>query len=123
MTPLDIKKIREDFPILKRRIRGKPLNYLDNAATTQKPRSVIAALTDFYENHNANIHRGVHTLSDEATQFANGATVAFVVGGSALAAAGVLGLVIAVDGDDEPAADVSATAAVGPGGIQLGLRF
>ena len=64
---LDIKKIREDFPILKRQIRGKPLVYLDNAATTQKPRSVISALADFYENHNANVHRGVHTLSDEAT--------------------------------------------------------
>ena len=64
---LDTKKIRDDFPILRRQIRGKPLVYLDNAATTQKPRQVIAALTDFYENHNANIHRGVHTLSDEAT--------------------------------------------------------
>jgi cysteine desulfurase/selenocysteine lyase len=64
---IDAKKIRDDFPILKRQIRGKPLVYLDNAATTQKPRSVIAALADFYENHNANIHRGVHTLSDEAT--------------------------------------------------------
>ena len=65
---IDAKKIREDFPILRRRVHGKPLVYLDNAATTQKPRQVIAALTDFYENHNANVHRGVHTLSDEATQ-------------------------------------------------------
>ena len=63
----DVAKIREDFPILKRRVHGKPLVYLDNAATTQKPKSVIAALTDFYENHNANVHRGVHTLSEEAT--------------------------------------------------------
>ena len=64
---MDLKKIRADFPILKRQIRGKPLVYLDNAATTQKPRQVIDALVSFYENHNANIHRGVHTLSDEAT--------------------------------------------------------
>ncbi|MBI3551895.1 MAG: cysteine desulfurase [Elusimicrobia bacterium] len=64
---MDAKKIRDDFPILKRKIRGKTLVYLDNAATTQKPRQVIQALSEFYENHNANIHRGVHTLSDEAT--------------------------------------------------------
>ena len=61
-------KIRADFPILARKVHGKPLVYFDNAATTQKPRAVISALTDFYENHNANVHRGVHTLSDEATQ-------------------------------------------------------
>ena len=65
---MNVKKIREDFPILKRLVRGKPLVYLDNAATTQKPRAVIDALVDFYEKHNANVHRGVHTLSDEATQ-------------------------------------------------------
>jgi cysteine desulfurase / selenocysteine lyase len=65
--------VRRDFPILKRKIRGKDLVYLDNAATTQKPASVIAALKDFYENHNANIHRGVHTLSDEATQMVDAA--------------------------------------------------
>jgi len=65
---VNVKKIREDFPILKRLVRGKPLVYLDNAATTQKPRAVIDALVDFYEKHNANVHRGVHTLSDEATQ-------------------------------------------------------
>src|SRR5579872_3554305 len=65
---LDAAKLREDFPILRRRVRGKPLVYLDNAATTQKPRQVIEALTRFYEEHNANVHRGVHTLSDEATQ-------------------------------------------------------
>jgi cysteine desulfurase/selenocysteine lyase len=64
---MDLKKLRADFPILKRQVHGKPLVYLDNAATTQKPRQVINALVDFYENHNANIHRGVHTLSDEAT--------------------------------------------------------
>ena len=65
---LETKRLREDFPILCRRVHDKPLVYFDNAATTQKPRQVIAALTEFYENHNANIHRGVHTLSDEATQ-------------------------------------------------------
>jgi cysteine desulfurase/selenocysteine lyase len=63
---LDAEKIRADFPILKRQVRGKPLVYLDNAATTQKPRQVIEALTAFYENSNANIHRGVHALAEEA---------------------------------------------------------
>lgn len=65
---MNAERLRPDFPILSRLIRGKPLVYLDNAATTQKPKAVLAALTDFYERHNANIHRGVHTLSDEATQ-------------------------------------------------------
>src|SRR5208282_1973682 len=64
---IDVFKIRKDFPILTRQIHGKPLVYLDNAATTQKPRVVIDRLKDFYEQHNANIHRGVHTLSEEAT--------------------------------------------------------
>ncbi|MGD2143198.1 MAG: cysteine desulfurase [Anaerolineae bacterium] len=58
---------RADFPILKRKIHGKPLAYLDNAASTQKPAPVIEALSDFYANRFANIHRGVHTLSEEAT--------------------------------------------------------
>ena len=64
---LDVKKIRQDFPILSRKVHGKPLVYLDNAATSQKPRSVIDALTDYYEGYNSNVHRGVHTLSMEAT--------------------------------------------------------
>lgn len=64
---LDVARIREDFPILKRRIHGKRLVYLDNAATTQKPHQVIDALADFYRNTNANIHRGLYTLSQEAT--------------------------------------------------------
>jgi cysteine desulfurase/selenocysteine lyase len=64
---LDLERIRADFPILGRQVHGQPLVYLDNAATTQKPRQVIAALADFYERHNANVHRGVHTLSQEAT--------------------------------------------------------
>lgn len=63
----DANKVREDFPILKREVRGKPLVYLDSAATSQKPVQVIRALTDYYENYNSNIHRGIHTLSEEAT--------------------------------------------------------
>lgn len=64
---LDIVKIREQFPILKREVNGKPLVYFDNAATTQKPQVVIDAIVDYYSNYNANIHRGVHALSQEAT--------------------------------------------------------
>ena len=65
---LDPYKIREDFPILKRKINNNPLIYFDNAATSQKPRQVIEAIKNFYENHNANVHRAVHTLSQEATE-------------------------------------------------------
>lgn len=78
---MDARRIREDFPILQRRVHGKPLIYLDNAATTQKPRAVIQALVDFYERHNANVHRGVHTLSEEATELVEQArrkTAAFI---------------------------------------------
>ncbi|RIB35316.1 MAG: cysteine desulfurase [Candidatus Nanoclepta minutus] len=64
----DVYKIREDFPILKRKIRGKPLIYFDNAATSQKPRQVIEKIREVYENHYANIHRGIHTLSQEASE-------------------------------------------------------
>ena len=63
----DINKVREDFPILSREIYGKPLVYLDNGATTQKPRQVVEALVDEYYNVNANVHRGVHFLSQRAT--------------------------------------------------------
>jgi cysteine desulfurase/selenocysteine lyase len=63
----DLSRVREDFPILRQKIRGKPLVYLDNAATTQKPASVLQALHDYYAGTNANIHRGVHTLSQRAT--------------------------------------------------------
>ena len=63
-----IDQIRADFPILKRQIGGRPLIYFDNAATSQKPRPVIEAITRYYRRHNANIHRGVHQLADEATQ-------------------------------------------------------
>lgn len=62
------KAIRDDFPILKRSVNDEPLVYLDNAATTQKPKQVIQALEDYYFQHNANIHRGVHTLAQEATE-------------------------------------------------------
>ncbi len=64
---IDVDLIRQDFPILGRTVHGRPLVYLDNAATTQKPRSVIDALVHYYENYNANIHRGLHTLAEEAT--------------------------------------------------------
>lgn len=64
----DVEQIRQDFPILERKINGKPLVYLDNAATSQKPRQVIEAMVDYYEQHNANVHRGIHTLGDESTR-------------------------------------------------------
>src|SRR5258705_11668615 len=64
---LDVERLREDFPILAERVRGKPLVYLDNAATSQKPRAVIDAVSRFYSAENANIHRGVHYLSERAT--------------------------------------------------------
>ncbi|WP_417858006.1 aminotransferase class V-fold PLP-dependent enzyme [Xanthomarina gelatinilytica] len=62
-----IKEIRKDFPILSRKVHGKPLVYLDNGATSQTPIQVIDVIVDYYTNYNANIHRGVHTLSQEAT--------------------------------------------------------
>jgi cysteine desulfurase/selenocysteine lyase len=64
---LDVERVRQDFPILSRRVRGKPLVYLDNAATSQKPRRVIDAVSRSYGSDNANIHRGVHYLSEQAT--------------------------------------------------------
>jgi cysteine desulfurases, SufS subfamily len=70
---LDVQKIRKDFPILGRKVHGVPLVYLDNAATSQKPRQVIDALVHYYENTNANIHRAVHTLGEEATAAYEGA--------------------------------------------------
>jgi len=65
---VDIQRIRQDFPILSRKVNGNQLIYFDNAATTQKPRQVIDAITDYYNNYNANVHRAVHTLSMEATE-------------------------------------------------------
>ncbi len=67
MSRLDVDRVRKDFPVLEREVHGMPLAYLDNAATSQKPRAVIDALTHYYSSYNANIHRGVHTLSEEAT--------------------------------------------------------
>lgn len=64
---MDVQKIRNDFPILNREVNGKPLVYFDNAATSQTPVQVIETIADYYKNYNANIHRGVHALSQEAT--------------------------------------------------------
>ena len=64
---LDVTTIRKDFPILSREVNGRPLVYLDNAATSQTPQQVIDVIVDYYQNYNANIHRGVHALSQEAT--------------------------------------------------------
>jgi cysteine desulfurase/selenocysteine lyase len=66
-TTYDVQAIRRHFPALDREVKGKPLVYLDNAATTQKPQAVIDALVNYYSNFNANIHRGIHTLAEEAT--------------------------------------------------------
>ena len=65
---VDVERVKSDFPILGRKVNGKPLVYLDNAATTQKPKVVIDALVDYYSRYNANVHRGVHQLSIEATE-------------------------------------------------------
>ena len=80
-TKLDADKLRADFPIFEQRIHGKPLAYLDSAATSQKPRQVLDAIRDFYETTYANVHRGVYTLSERATtayEGARGKTCAFV---------------------------------------------
>lgn len=66
-TTFDVQNIRNDFPILNRKVNGQPLIYFDNAATSQTPQAVIDAIVDYYSNYNANIHRGVHALSQEAT--------------------------------------------------------
>ena len=70
---MDIQQIRSDFPILSREVYGKPLVYFDNAATTQKPRQVVEAMTEEYYSVNANVHRGVHFLSQQATELHEGA--------------------------------------------------
>src|SRR5262245_38846839 len=72
----DVARIRKDFPILDRTVRGgRPLVYLDSANTSQKPRQVIDAVTEFYERHNANIHRATHELGEEATEAYEGARI------------------------------------------------
>lgn len=67
VLPYDVNRVREDFPILRQTVHGKPLVYLDNAATTQKPQAVIDAISHYYSRDNANVHRGVHLLSERAT--------------------------------------------------------
>ncbi len=67
VTTINVSKIREDFPILKRQVNGKPLIYFDNAATSQKPTAVIETIDKYYREYNANIHRGIHKLAEEAT--------------------------------------------------------
>src|SRR5258708_31281772 len=67
MRKVDWQSLRNDFPILDQKVHGHPLLYLDNAATTQKPRAVIDALRRYYERDNANVHRGIHELSNRAT--------------------------------------------------------
>ena len=81
-VPLDSERLRADFPILHQQVHGKPLVYLDNAATAQKPRAVIDAISRYYERDNANVHRGVHDLSERATRAYEGAraTVARFLG-------------------------------------------
>jgi len=71
--PLDVQRVRAEFPLLTREVHGKPLVYLDNANTSQKPRRVIEAVDDFYRRHNANVSRAVHTLGEEATSAYEGA--------------------------------------------------
>src|SRR2546421_1815690 len=70
---LDVEKVRKDFPILGQEVRGKPLVYLDSAATSQKPRAVIDAVARYYLQDNANVHRGVHLHSERATKEYEGA--------------------------------------------------
>src|SRR5215210_5721475 len=67
-TMFDVERVRADFPILHQKVHGKPLVYLDNAASSQKPRAVIEALKHYYEHDHANVHRGVHALSERATE-------------------------------------------------------
>ena len=82
MSTFDVEAVRKDFPILDRLVHGdRPLVYLDSAATSQKPRQVLEVLRDYYERHNANVHRGVHTLAEEATaayEAARDAVAAFI---------------------------------------------
>ncbi len=70
---LDVEKIRKDFPILARTVGDRPMVYLDSAATSQKPQQVIDAESDFYAHHNANAHRGLYMLGEEATELFEGA--------------------------------------------------
>ncbi len=82
-TPLDVERLRRDFPVLDQEVNGRPLVYLDNAATSQKPVQVIEAIEAYYRSDNANVHRGIHELSRRATELYEGArkTVARYLGG------------------------------------------
>ena len=71
--PFDVLAVRREFPVLARMVHGKPLAYLDNGASAQRPNAVIDAVDDYERHHHANIHRGVHTLSQEATALYEGA--------------------------------------------------
>ena len=73
ITSFDVSNIRKDFPFLSVKVNGKPLVYLDNGATAQKPQVVIDAISNYYTSQNANVHRGVHTLSQTATLLYDGA--------------------------------------------------
>jgi cysteine desulfurase/selenocysteine lyase len=73
MSGFDVQRVRADFPILRQEVRGRPLVYLDSAATSQKPQAVIDAIVRFYQHDNANVHRGVHVLSERATEAYEGA--------------------------------------------------
>ena len=68
LDAVELEEIRDDFPVLRQKVHGKPLIYLDNAATSQKPRVVIEALNDYYQRYNANVHRGLHSLAERATR-------------------------------------------------------
>ena len=72
-APLDVAAIRREFPVLSTRVHGKPLCYLDNAASSQRPQCVIDAVSRYYETTHANVHRGVHALSQQATDLFEGA--------------------------------------------------
>ena len=76
-SAFDVERIRADFPILARSVRGRPLIYVDTSATAQKPLAVIEAVNRYYREHNSNVHRGVHTLSQEATDAYEGARSKF----------------------------------------------
>ncbi len=85
MTSFDVEKIRKDFPILRTRMGGRPLAYLDNAATSQKPTAVIDAVSEFYSRHYSNIHRGIYELSEKATEMyvhSKGTLAGFINAGS-----------------------------------------
>src|SRR5439155_7709318 len=68
LVPVELEEVRYDFPVLRQKVHGKPLVYLDNAATSQKPRVVIEAMNDYYERYNSNVHRGIHALAERATK-------------------------------------------------------